>query len=162
MLTPIALVLASLAGCGGGGTDEPTHAAWVTKANAICRRNDAATAPLTARLEALARTGIRTHRERDAAASIIDRGAPYLEGETADLRNLLSPPEDAPAAAAVARALELKRGLGEELARAFESGTAAEINRALLRLDALERRTKRLLSRNGLGACASTGGRGEV
>jgi hypothetical protein len=154
ILTLIVLVLAPLAGCGGG---DSSHPRWEEAADAICRASEEATASLSARLERLARTGIRTPRERSAAAAIIDQGIPHLKGEIAELRHLRTPPGLAQVAAGLFQGLRLKRGIGEELARGFEKGSAAKINRALLRLERNEEEAQRFADRAGLKVCGRSG-----
>jgi hypothetical protein len=152
-LALIALGLAALAACGGGSADGPTHEGWVKQADAICHGDRVATATLAARLEALAHTGIVSHRERAAAAAVIRRGLPYVKRELADLRRLRSPPADSPSAAALTQGLQLRIWIAEELAEVFEGGSAVAINRVLLRLVRNEEGAMRLARRAGLDAC---------
>lgn len=151
VLASLALLLALLVGCGGGGT--ATGAGWIDEADAICRANEVATASLTRRLESLVRTGIRTPRERAAAVALLHRGLPHLAREIAALRRLRPALEDDPSLTALIDGLDGKHAIGERLARAFATGGGPEVERIVRTLAANERRTKRIARGAGLGVC---------
>jgi hypothetical protein len=127
----------------------------VEEADAICCANERATASLSARLEALARTGFSTPSERAVAAMILRRGLPHLAREIAALRRLPVPADDARIAATMIGSLGEKRLIGEGLARAFERGSGPETRRLVRTLVSNEERTARLSRRLGLRSVES-------
>jgi hypothetical protein len=150
--------LAVASGCGGdggnGGSDPaPTRAAYISQADAICRRANAGIAATNAQITQINRTATDARRALSVAAPLLAGAAKAQRASLEEFRALTPPTADADTVAGMVAGIEEQVALVGKVADAASAGDVARIQTLGTRLRSTRDRVRSLLQGYGFKEC---------